>query len=1596
MSEALVGNIWSASYAGVDVYQTTYNGIAVMRRLKDSYVNATQILKCAQYDKLHRTRFLEKEVHTGVHEKIQGGYGKYQGTWVPLSKAIELSKQLDVYLSIKVLFNYDIQNSPKPPPASHSYETSDKRKRRTKTEKPKKPLSSSRSSKTTNQKKISPLNITPTPLPRDILSRQYSANSHFPSDHSSLGYPIQTHTAAGPPNPNYYPPHYYNSYSQYDAKSSSYYREPQYNFHHPYNQPPNTLVPGNSSHGFAPQAPNSDKVFLKYPPIGYFGSGNSIVSPEKSQTHSQSSEQKRGVIRNEPKYDNQVLPHYHPSHPPSHTLDSEETAEGFSVSEKQNKRHKKSDIFITPKHADKRKTVRLKSSYDNHISGNSSSSSLLFSPLHHGGKDDQNAEINKKNLPTTTLETDKPEFTPSATKQSKSKTLDRASDNHQGFPALLAAAEIHLASEERIKAEPAKLKSKTKAISKSFNFGNPEFKGNVFSPGSLQKIKTPLIDKVKLLSQKDSSANADSSVVSTPQKIQKASVSFYSFDSNGPDFKRLYEKYSNSTNSINTAAMNFVNLRNFLIGFSLESIKIADQKNLVLDCGFQPLLPLNLELFVLNDVTYLPSKSLGSGGLTAIHYAARSAHLQTVKLLQSRNLHTSLSKDGRTPLMLSVSSFLCWKYSERNVFPKLLDIFNSTISKRDKNGQTVVHYIAKGANLDYQIIQSYIDHIKKHSELKAPNNLNNKLLKKSYSLAINQKGINPGFLRSSSIIKPSDLNISIEPLASSNQEPDSSRVTSTGSSEKSSTSCVETTAAKFQNKNKTDQLASPSGVELNAFPEVLPSIESYTLENFQERASYYYASCIINHLAETNCSEIIEWKDYSGKRAADIALEKGFKSIHHLLATFKSPEIAKLGDNETQSSFRNFCFVSKTEMNSKTDFFANSEQPGGLPRESNDSISSNTSSNNSQNISLEFADSDLNRKNGIKKGFEAQPDGSLCSLCEAQGASSCSHNSCSSEEVSLDSGSPKFSSNSHEEAIDFDSEPETVMLESSTEESEPELEFDKTQTTSVSREHLIDNELDYYEKNTDQDNTSRNSFVDKLTGISKASFYNDEFENTPLAVRFKLNPKSKEKNIDSDERVKRGSKKSNISYNTNSDEIETKTPTKRGNKKPREVSAPFEHSQTPSLASKHSESVDRTVVRRDTHIDFTPSKFSDIPRKYRFSSESDEKVTTDSQFSSKLYNLDNVPPSKLDSEYLPNFSTSTISTQQPDATLNHPNRHISRDFTPSYSPTILLAKKSKKQHDIQRFGDTKEAPNYKPLLSRNSGLNINTEQISYEISDHMKSLDRYSDEKYQKVLSTDLYEKINKKVSMECSSQISSIYNEHFDTMQSLNKDIEYTCYLLSKFNRDREILTQKLEYLDSKLLHLFESHCQPSLERSSPNTLTNKPLEASADQGLTDGSDSSHLAFSSVIESGSSSELIGVLIEKIRSRASLSKKKLKSSILSSIINSSFALSSKGQDTSSELINSISKQSDLVSVDSMSYSKSNEKIDPSQSSKYDFHDGGNKSISASNSSDQTDFPDNSSAQSPKAKSFSDSSEIEKLSSCINNLYTFISELVDTV
>ncbi|KAL7280891.1 hypothetical protein ACG7TL_005835 [Trametes sanguinea] len=98
--------IYNAVYSNVQVYECMVRGIAVMRRRADSYVNATQILKVAGVDKGRRTKILEKEILPGKHEIVQGGYGKYQGTWIPLERGRDIALQYGVAPMLAPLFDF--------------------------------------------------------------------------------------------------------------------------------------------------------------------------------------------------------------------------------------------------------------------------------------------------------------------------------------------------------------------------------------------------------------------------------------------------------------------------------------------------------------------------------------------------------------------------------------------------------------------------------------------------------------------------------------------------------------------------------------------------------------------------------------------------------------------------------------------------------------------------------------------------------------------------------------------------------------------------------------------------------------------------------------------------------------------------------------------------------------------------------------------------------------------------------------------------------------------------------------------------------------------------------------------------------------------------------------------------------------------------------------------------------------------------------------------------------------------------------------------------------------------------------------------------
>ncbi|GJE84694.1 apses-domain-containing protein [Phanerochaete sordida] len=110
------GQIFKATYSGIPVYEMMCKGVAVMRRRSDSWLNATQILKVAGFDKPQRTRILEREVQKGEHEKVQGGYGKYQGTWIPLERGMSLCTQYNCDTLLRPIIEFQPDASDKSPP----------------------------------------------------------------------------------------------------------------------------------------------------------------------------------------------------------------------------------------------------------------------------------------------------------------------------------------------------------------------------------------------------------------------------------------------------------------------------------------------------------------------------------------------------------------------------------------------------------------------------------------------------------------------------------------------------------------------------------------------------------------------------------------------------------------------------------------------------------------------------------------------------------------------------------------------------------------------------------------------------------------------------------------------------------------------------------------------------------------------------------------------------------------------------------------------------------------------------------------------------------------------------------------------------------------------------------------------------------------------------------------------------------------------------------------------------------------------------------------------------------------------------------------
>ncbi|KAJ3240512.1 transcriptional regulator swi6 [Chytriomyces hyalinus] len=103
-------HVYSAIYNGVPVNEMMHKNIQIMRRIHDDWLNATHILKAAGLSKPKRTKILEMEVLQGLHEKVQGGYGKYQGTWIPQEEGIKLAKRHRVEGALRPILEFAKDN----------------------------------------------------------------------------------------------------------------------------------------------------------------------------------------------------------------------------------------------------------------------------------------------------------------------------------------------------------------------------------------------------------------------------------------------------------------------------------------------------------------------------------------------------------------------------------------------------------------------------------------------------------------------------------------------------------------------------------------------------------------------------------------------------------------------------------------------------------------------------------------------------------------------------------------------------------------------------------------------------------------------------------------------------------------------------------------------------------------------------------------------------------------------------------------------------------------------------------------------------------------------------------------------------------------------------------------------------------------------------------------------------------------------------------------------------------------------------------------------------------------------------------------------
>ena len=114
--------IYSATYSNVPVFEFVTLEGPIMRRKKDSWINATHILKIAKFPKAKRTRILEKMFKLEFTKRFRGT--EYQGTYVPLDLGAAIARNFGVYDVLKPIFEFQYiegQTEVPPPAQKHNH-----------------------------------------------------------------------------------------------------------------------------------------------------------------------------------------------------------------------------------------------------------------------------------------------------------------------------------------------------------------------------------------------------------------------------------------------------------------------------------------------------------------------------------------------------------------------------------------------------------------------------------------------------------------------------------------------------------------------------------------------------------------------------------------------------------------------------------------------------------------------------------------------------------------------------------------------------------------------------------------------------------------------------------------------------------------------------------------------------------------------------------------------------------------------------------------------------------------------------------------------------------------------------------------------------------------------------------------------------------------------------------------------------------------------------------------------------------------------------------------------------------------------------------